>query len=133
MYNPQTTVIRIKALSESKSLKQKDINQKCGLNKNTINSSANSKMGLNAKALFDISNLLNCSTDYLLGRTDNPDMTITVNQTGEHIEASPINAINNAGGSHNEMTNELIKIFESMNFSNKMKVMNYVLELDKEE
>lgn len=133
MYNPQTTVMRIKELSDSKSIKQKELNERCGLNKNTINSSANSKMGLNAKALFDISNILNCSTDYLLGRTDKSDMTITVNQTGEVIESSPINAINNSGQYSSEMTAELVKMFESMDFSNKMKVMNYVIDLKAKE
>lgn len=133
MYNPQTTVIRIKELSDKNSITQKELNERCGLNKNTINTSANSKMGLNAKALFDISNTLNCSTDYLLGRIDKPDMTITVNQTGEVIESSPINAINNVGQPLSEMTAELVKIFEAMDFLSKMKVMNYVIDLKEEE
>ena len=77
----------------------------------------------------EIADFLNCSVDYLLGRTDKPDMTITVNQTGEIIEASPINAINNAGQPLSEMTAELVKMFEAMDFSNKMKVMNFVIDL----
>lgn len=77
----------------------------------------------------EIADFLNCSADYLLGRSDKPDMTITVNQTGEIIEASPINAINNAGQPLSEMTAELVKMFETLNFSNKMKVMNFVIDL----
>ena len=37
-------------------------------------------------------------------------MTITVNQTGEIIESSPINAVNNAGKASDEMTAELSEI-----------------------
>ena len=57
-------------------------------------------------------------------------MTINVNQTGKNIVSSPINAVNNAEKPSNEMTAELVKMFETMSFSDKMKVMNFVLELN---
>ena len=43
--------------------------------------------------------------------------------------SSPINAFNNAEKPSNEMTAELVKIFEAMSFSDKIKIMNFVLEL----
>ena len=58
-------------------------------------------------------------------------MSITVTQTGRVIEASPINAVNNAEQPPNEMTAELVKIFESLDFKKKMEVMNFVLDLNK--
>lgn len=79
--------------------------------------------------LVKIADYLDTSTDYLLGRTDKPDMTINVNQTGRNIVSSPINAVNNAEKPQNEMTAELIKIFETMSFTDKIKIMNFVLEL----
>lgn len=79
--------------------------------------------------LVKIADYLEISTDYLLGRTDKPDMTINVNQTGRTIVSSPINAVNNAEKPSNEMTAELVKIFEAMSFSDKIKIMNFVLEL----
>lgn len=100
-----------------------------GISQGLMNEYKNGIKTPNIENLVKIANFLNCTTDYLLGRTDKPDMTITVNQTGEIIEASPINAINNAGQPLSEMTAELVKMFETLNFSNKMKVMNFVIDL----
>lgn len=83
----------------------------------------------NGETLIALSDYFKCSVDYLLGRTDKPDMTINVNQTGRTIVSSPINAVNNAEKPSNEMTAELVKIFEAMSFSDKIKIMNFVLEL----
>ena len=104
-----------------------------GISQGLMNEYKNGIKTPNIENLVKIANFLNCTTDYLLGRTDKPDMTITVNQTGEIIEASPINAINNAGQPSSEMTAELVKMFETLDFSNKMKVMNYVINLKGEE
>ena len=83
----------------------------------------------NGETLIALSDYFGCSVDYLLGRTDEPNMTINVNQTGKNIVSSPINAVNNAEKPSNEMTAELVKIFEAMSFSDKIKIMNFVLEL----
>ncbi|MDE6424703.1 MAG: helix-turn-helix transcriptional regulator [Ruminococcus sp.] len=71
MYNPQITVDRIKELRTMKGISLAELNEACGLNKNTITVSANSKTGLSAKILSDVSKFLGCSVDYLLGETDN--------------------------------------------------------------
>ena len=102
------------------------------VNVNTISQLARGRE-ISYVTFADIANFLNCSTDYLLGRSDKPDMTITVNQTGEIIEASPINAINTTGQPLNEMTAELVKMFENMDFSDKMKVINFVINLKNKE
>ena len=70
MYNPQITVERIRKERKNNNITSVELNCSCGLNKNTIATSANSKMGLSAKILYDIADCLNCSVDYLLGRTD---------------------------------------------------------------
>ncbi len=74
MYNPQITVDRIKELRTIKGISLAELNEACGLNKNTITVSANSKTGLSAKILSDVSKFLGCSVDYLLGETDNSNM-----------------------------------------------------------
>lgn len=68
MYNPQTTAILIKSRADSMGITMQELNKLCGLNKNTISASASSKYGLGASILFDISEALECSVDYLLGR-----------------------------------------------------------------
>lgn len=112
---------------EKRGVKPYKILPKIGLSKNTLDS-ANKSMP-KADTLAKIADYFGCSVDYLLGRTDKPDMTINVNQTGRTIVSSPINAFNNAEKPSNEMTAELVKIFEAMSFSDKIKIMNFVLEL----
>lgn len=80
--------------------------------------------------LVKIADYLETSIDYLLGRIDKPDMTINVNQKGRNIVSSPINAVNNAEKTRSEMTTELIRIFETMSFTDKIKIMNFVIELN---
>lgn len=69
MYNPQTTQVIIKSRAESLGITIAELNKRCGLNKNTIATSASSKYGLGAGILYDISEALNCSVDYLLGKS----------------------------------------------------------------
>lgn len=68
MYNPQMTVDRIKKLRTDKGISSNELNERCELNKNTIKTSGSSKNGLSAKLLCSISDCLECSVDYLLGR-----------------------------------------------------------------
>ena len=68
MYNPQITPLIIKNRAEILELSLTDLNKICGLNKNTIATSASSKYGLGAGILYTIADALNCSVDYLLGR-----------------------------------------------------------------
>ena len=114
------------------------MNEACGLNKNTIAVSANSKNGLSAKILSDISKILGCSTDYLLGKTDTPNNNESINNQNTTINGSvqavksPV-TINTAMTElqFDEMTMELVKAFQSMNFVDKMEIMNAVLEKTK--
>lgn len=132
MYNPQITVIRIKELSDNNSLTLKQINETCGLNKNTINLSANSKTGLNAKALFDISDCLNCSVDYLLGRTDNPNITAKTYINGENsIQAVVGGAIENNTvtiGATDEMTKEIGLLLSNLTYRQKTDLMKQIYD-----
>lgn len=93
MYNPQTTVERIKYLRLSNNISLSELNETCNLNKNTIATSANSKMGLSAKILFDIAEKLTCSVDYLLGRTDISELNscTTINQSNVNSDNSTVN------------------------------------------
>ena len=68
MYNPQNTPVLIKIRADSIGMTLAELNKKCGLNKNTISTSATSKFGLSASILYDIAEALDCSVDYLLDR-----------------------------------------------------------------
>lgn len=109
MYNSTIINQRIASILKTKPFNQKQLLERCGLNVNLLNKMTDNR-GIGCFALAKIADSLETSTDYLLGRTDKPDMTITVNQTGEIIESSPINAVNNAGKASDEMTAELSEI-----------------------
>lgn len=72
MYNIQTVSERIKIDARQQGIKLKGMLESCGLNVNFI-SQMSDRTG--AFALAKIADYLNCSVDYLLGRTDNPSIT----------------------------------------------------------
>lgn len=104
MYNPQCTVAKITELRKQKGISATELNKACQLNKNTIATSANSKTGLSAKTLVDISECLDCSTDYLLGREDSPYINTTISES-------------------EEMLNKLISVYSEMDIVQKSKLL----------
>lgn len=88
--------------------------------------------------LSSIADCFNCSVDYLLGRTDNPNISTESYIGGDN---NGVQAIKNNGAvmihqnskaeQQDEMTKELVKAFQSMSFTDKMEIMNAVLEKTK--
>lgn len=72
MYIAKLTYDRIVYLSEKNKIQISKINELCSISKDTLSASARSKEGMKAKKLYDISEIFDCSVDYLVGRTDNP-------------------------------------------------------------
>lgn len=132
MYNPQITVERITILRNEKNISLVSLNEACNLNKNTIKMSESSKNGLSAAFLFDISNYLDCSTDYLLGRTDNPKNTNSISNTNTTVNGTQANVINNnqepVTEQTDEMTRELLKAFRELPFRERLEVLNDILK-----
>lgn len=74
MYNAQQTAERIKLLAKSKNILIKDMLDQCELSKNALSSMLSRGSWLQANNLARIADYLDCSVDYLLGRTDNPEI-----------------------------------------------------------
>lgn len=72
MYNSQELIATIKSRAKEKNVLIKDVLTACDLNINTL-SQVTDKKGLSSFSLAKIADYLDCSVDYLLGRTDNPD------------------------------------------------------------
>lgn len=72
MYNPQETYSRIKSLIKIRKTSIGAINEYANLSENTISQSAKGQDGMKARNLFAIAEFLECSVDYLLGRTNDP-------------------------------------------------------------
>lgn len=75
MYNSQETIFRIKQRAKEQGIAILDLQTKCDLGRNAISQAAKSQDGMKARNLFAIADYLNCSVDYLLGRTDNPTVS----------------------------------------------------------
>lgn len=74
MYNSQNTAERINQTAKSKNIQQKIMLDECGLNKNVISTMLSRGSMPKADNLARIADYLGCSVDYLLGRTDNPEV-----------------------------------------------------------
>lgn len=74
MYQSTDVAERIKQLAKNQSLTVKQVLLDAGLNYNTMSNMRRSM--LKADNLARIADVLNCSMDYLMGRTDNPDLNI---------------------------------------------------------
>ena len=72
MYNSNNVANTIKQLSKSKGITVKKLLDDVGLGFNTMSNMKNSMP--KADNLAKIADYLDCSVDYLLGRTDNPDV-----------------------------------------------------------
>lgn len=70
MYNSQEMVSRIKQLARERGILVKDLLSACDLNANTLNQISDKK-GLSSFSLAKIADYLDCTVDYLLGRTEN--------------------------------------------------------------
>ena len=74
MYNAQQTAEKIKAQAKCQNILIKNMLEECDLNKNKLSSMLSRGSWLQANNLALIADYLDCSVDYLLGRTDNPEV-----------------------------------------------------------
>lgn len=73
VYSAEVLSDRIKALARERGVMLKDILSACDLNINSL-SQMSDKKGLSSFSLAKIADYLDCSVDYLLGRTDKPEI-----------------------------------------------------------
>ncbi len=74
MYNAQETAEKIKGQAKLKNVLIKDMLDECELSKNALSSMLSRGSWLQANNLAKIADYLDCSVDYLLGRTDKPEV-----------------------------------------------------------
>jgi len=133
-------VIKITAKRSNKILK--DVFSNCGLNSNTMSALYHGK-SIAFDSLAKISDELDCSVDYLLGRTENPQS----HKGGVSVTTGDI-SLSDVGISHEgklgiinvrnvESTNEqmrvLLNAFNNLDPFKQAKVLVYVDELSKTE
>ncbi len=73
MYTSAEIAERIKLTAKGKKITIKDMLDKCGLSKNALSSMLSGGSMPKSDNLAKIAEYLDCSVDYLLGRTNNPE------------------------------------------------------------
>ena len=73
MHNSQELANLIKQFAKSKNITIGKMLSDCGLSINTLSSMQSGGYYPRVEAICKIADCLDCSVDYLLGRTDNPD------------------------------------------------------------
>lgn len=135
MYNSQETVCRIKRRAKEQGIAVLDLQAKCDLGRNALSQAAKSQDGMKARNLFAIAEILDCSVDYLLGRTDSPEIA-----GGIHISSGNGNVI--AGGNANNITisngsqkpdkdkedMELMELIKSLPLKKRVKIISMIYE-----
>ena len=74
MHNSQEVANIIKAFAKSKGISTGVMLSDCDLNKNSLSTMKSGGYLPRAETLVKIADYLDCSVDYLLGRTDNPEV-----------------------------------------------------------
>lgn len=134
MYIPQKTVERIKKIAKEKGIATTIMLQECELNKNTLSSMNNRGSWLQADSLAKIADYLDCSVDYLLGRTDslNVDNSIrTGDVTGINVKGNT--SVNIGTPSKEQDTADLVEMIQELPLVKRAKVITYIDEMKKED
>lgn len=86
----------------------------------------------NGDTLIQIADYFDVSVDYLLGRTDNPNITNSISNTNTTVNETQANVINNnqepVTEQTDEMTRELLKAFRALPFRERLDVLNNILK-----
>lgn len=135
MYSAKTTVERIQGIIRSKKLIQKSVLKNCGISENTLNQMTDNK-GISSFYLAKISDELDCSVDYLLGRTDNPQSHKCLAVTTGDVSGNYNNVIGNSSGinitnlsGQSENATALLKKFSQLDIYGQAEVLVFVNNL----
>lgn len=74
MYESTAIAEKIKIIAKQKKIQIKTMLEECGLSKNTLSSMLSGGSTPKSENLAKIADYLDCSVDYLLGRTDKPEV-----------------------------------------------------------
>ncbi len=114
---------RIFGIMEEKHLKQSDLANYIGVANSSVSDWKKKGSTPSADKIVKISEFLNVSIDYLLGRTENQNGVTQVN-TGDVGNHSNMN--NSSKTELDEMSRELLNKFKELSFDDKIEVFTYI-------
>lgn len=132
----QTTQIiaeRIKEQAKVHNVSVKQLLCVCEIGPNTVQKLSKGT-DIVTQNLLKIAEYLNCSTDYLLGRTNNPNVSADTYINGDNNGVQAINNGNNSnftvnGNTTDKSTAELVELVESLPLVKKAEAVIYLSEL----
>ena len=133
MYNAQCTKYSIKNICKVKKVNMEQMLVDCSLGVNAIRQ-INDTKGMASFSLAKIADYLDCSVDYLLGRTDNPEVTYN------NHALSGDGGVAVAGGNANitisnqqKEDTELLNLIKSLPLKKRVKIISMIYEELEEE
>ena len=134
MLNTQITAERIKIQAKQKGISVKKLLESCDLGVNTVTKMANGT-DVVSQNLLKIANYLGCSVDYLLGRTDNPELSkesYYINGDNNGIQSNK-GSVSIESKRKNDIEEEFMQAFETLELSDKVDVMSFTMQKMKKE
>lgn len=132
MENTQIVAERIKKEAQSQGISVKKILEECDVDKNIVNKLASGK-DTGTQTIVKIANYLKVSVDYLLGRSDNPNIIADTYINGDN---NGIQAVNNGNNSNltvnsNKMTDteELVEMIQDLPLVKRAEAVLYLNDL----
>ena len=111
MKNSQELATTIKELAKMRKVTVGKMLSDCELSVNTLSSMQSGGYFPRLEAINKIADYLNCSVDYLLGRTDSPETTSKISTPSDTLKS------------------DFIKIFDDLSTEDKIKVLYEALQL----
>ena len=132
MYTSQDLAIRIKAIAKEKNTVIKDMLAELSLGSNTMSALYHGK-SIAFDSLAKIADYLDCSVDYLLGRTDNPNITADTYINGDNNGIQAVNNGNNSNltvnGTPKTDTEELVEMIQGLPLVQRAKIITQIDEM----
>lgn len=129
MYESTKIAERIKLTAKSQNIVIKDMLFKCGLSKNALSSMASGGSTPKSENLAKIADYLDCSVDYLLGRTDNPNVNgnnVSNIETTIGTQVTGTGNIVNHYPQQNEIEKELCSILSKLNLRDRTELLTII-------
>lgn len=133
MYDEQETAFIIKQTAKAKNITIKQLLENCNLSINTVSELSKGKR-MSYISFAKIADALDCSMDYLMGRTDNPEVTYN------NHALSGDGGVAVAGGNANitisnqqKEDTELLDLIKSLPLKKRVKIISMIYEELEEE
>ena len=125
MYNNQDVANRIKQVAKSKKISLKQLLKDCELNVNYISQFANGK-DMTTGNLYSIADHLGVSVDYLLGRTDESQVSKNIISSGSITINS--SSLKDGETMTDELTSEMTRLFSKLTIQEKISLVQSLYE-----